>query len=99
MRVYIAGPVTGRENDNREAFHIAAADLSARGFIPVLPHQFVRPREGWEQIMRNLLPIMLACDAVYALRDWEKSQGARLEVYVAQNVGMTVSYQYDIGGE
>lgn len=37
-KVYIAGPIGGRENFNREAFARRAAELRAAGYEPVNPH-------------------------------------------------------------
>lgn len=39
MRIYISGPIAGRENGNREAFADAAARLQAEGHEVVNPHE------------------------------------------------------------
>ena len=38
MRVYVAGPMTGMENNNREAFAYAWNRLLEAGVDPVSPH-------------------------------------------------------------
>ena len=39
MKYYIAGPMTGRPNNNFQAFHAAAANLRGQG------HEVVNPAE------------------------------------------------------
>ena len=41
------------------------------------------------------IPILLGCDAVYMLKDWQKSKGAVLEHTLALNLNMRILYEED----
>ena len=47
MRVYVAGPVTGRPRRNLAMFEHAAKQLVQAGHVPVVPHRHV-PAHRWE---------------------------------------------------
>jgi nucleoside 2-deoxyribosyltransferase len=91
MRVYISGPITGYENGNREEFEVAASGLRQMGHDPVnpqcLPHDHGKT---WAEYMKEDIVAMLTCDAVLALKGWEVSRGARMEVELALALGIRV---------
>lgn len=92
---YLAGPMSGYPEFNFPAFRDAARELVDMG-LRNLYHTAsgVPPREAvakpWEEYLRNALRVMLSCDAVVVLPGWRESKGARLEVYVALELGMPV---------
>lgn len=86
MRVYIAGPVTGKP-DYKADFDLAAAALQREGHVPVNPAELDNGM-GYEECMRRALQMMLGCDAVYLLPGWEASRGATLEQRVAAACGI-----------
>lgn len=45
-RLYLIGPVTGKPNDNREAFEEASARLEAEGYAVDIPPHLHQPRRG-----------------------------------------------------
>lgn len=87
MKVYIAGPMTGYENYNREAFFKAAEELKSRGAEPVhtagLPDSFT-----YEEYLERSLAVLEACDAIYLLKGWEESKGALMEYGYAKSRGL-----------
>lgn len=90
MRLYVIGPVTGRENLNREAFEGARERLWDAGYDVLIPHDVVPPDASHEQAMRLSIKAMLGCDGVVVLSDWEGSKGAKLEHDVAIACGLHV---------
>lgn len=97
MRIYIAGPMTGRPGWNRAAFAEAEAGLAATGLHqPVSPvHDDDLNPDGsavheWAWYLRRDLRQLLDCDAVACLDGWEDSRGSALEVHVARALGMVV---------
>ena len=100
-RIYIAGPMTGLQDLNREEFRKAvdfiweALKETAIGFNP---HQ-VADMLGWDErtpvktIASTLLGDLIDCDAIYMLRGWEQSNGARAEHAVAVWIGLEIMYQ------
>lgn len=109
LRVYIAGPIAGKPNANRAAFSRAVKYVERRGHmalnphtVKVVPHLDPCPEgppggEGSEHTapcyMRHDIIAMLNCDAIYLLRGWEYSIGARTEFEVARSCGLKIFYQ------
>ena len=91
MKLYLAGPVTGMPNENREAFAMAQKVLDEAGYEVVNPHELrLDPGLTWAQCMKPCLLAMLNCDALAMLEGWERSPGARLEQRVARELSMPV---------
>ena len=80
MRLYVIGPVTGREKLNQEAFEDAKERLLDAGYDVLIPHD----------VMRLSIKAMLGCDGVAALTDWDESRGAKLEREVAVACGIEI---------
>jgi hypothetical protein len=96
----------GLPNFNFPAFHAAAADLRDRGYEVWSPAEhdqdagFV-PTTGeglrsLREYMRDDLPALLGSDKVVVLPGWEASEGARLEVHVAETCGIPVLVYPDL---
>ena len=92
MRLYVIGPVTGRENLNREAFEDARGKLERAGYDVVIPHDVVLPGATHPVAMRLSIKTMLGCDGVAMLIDWGESTGAKLEKRVAKMCGIETRY-------
>lgn len=88
--LYIAGPMSGYIGNNKLAFEAAADQLSAAGYKPVNPAPYEREDWQWADYLRRDLPLLLKCDGVAVLPNWECSKGACLEVHVAQQLSMPV---------
>lgn len=89
--IYIAGKMTGIEDFNYPAFHAAAARLRAAGYEVISPaelHEDTTQKHSY--YMRIDLRALLGCDAIYLLRGWAASSGARVEHAAAIACGMRV---------
>jgi hypothetical protein len=109
VKVYVAGPVAGKANDNRAAFDDAAHLLRMRGHEPIIPLDVPvyghdgdcppGPIAGQDSrhtaccFMRSDIMALLGCDAVYFLDGWEQSTGSRTEFEVARSCGLFMYYQ------
>lgn len=92
--IYISGPMSGYPDFNFPAFEQAANRLRAIGFDVVSPHEFGEGGEGMEwadYLRKDLIAMLTNCTAVATLPGWMQSRGAKLEVHVAQALGMRVS--------
>lgn len=89
-RLYLAGPVTGHPAGNAPAFAQAADALRAAGYTVWVPPEEVLPETAWPDALRRCLPALCRQHGVAVLRGWDHSRGARLEVTVAQALGMPV---------
>ena len=96
-RVYVAGPMTGIPDFNYPAFNAVADRLRAQGYEVENPadHGIIEGAQ-WADYMAYDLTRLGLCGMIALLPDWEKSQGARLEVLIAEKLGMTVVDAHDL---
>jgi hypothetical protein len=91
MKIYLAGKVTGlRFQDVFLKFNAAEYRLKREGYTVVNPLRLVSQSWEWEKCMRICLAELLKCDAIYLLSDWEESEGAKLEYYIAQQLKLKI---------
>ena len=90
MKLYIAGPMTGVEEENRPEFNRVASTLRQQGHEVVNPAELDSLGDGipWDECMRRDIPHLLACEAVCVLPGWFQSRGAKLEVFIASMLSM-----------
>lgn len=98
QKCYIAGKVTGLPEAIYKAnFRKAEIAVTILGYEPVNPVELPHDHdETWLSYMREALPVMLECDAVYALPDWQDSRGAAIEVQLARDLGIPVIFQQTV---
>jgi hypothetical protein len=96
MKLYIAGKISGLNyNDALKKFSDAAEMLRGLGHEPVNPME-VNGLDGdgkehpWAEYMKRDIPVLLQCDGIYLLPDWDESKGAMLEHYIARQLGMRI---------
>lgn len=104
MIVYISGPMTGYKELNFPAFHAAADSLRAIGFEVISPAEVELPqypkgyqpvdeanrKAMWISFMKADIVELMKADIVAVLPGWEKSEGARIEIDLAMNLGMDI---------
>lgn len=91
LRLYIAGPMTGYDEYNYPAFDAAEEDLRAAGYLPFNPAKSGGSSDlTWPDNMRLALRMMLGCEAVALLPEWERSRGASIEMRLAVDLGFDV---------
>lgn len=88
-RVYIAGPMSNRTDFNYPAFYAAEDQWRARGWDVGNPadnssDSLDLPYRVY--IERGIL-MLLDCDSIALLPEWEQSRGARLEFHLAHLLG------------
>jgi hypothetical protein len=90
-RIYIAGPMSGRQDLNFPAFHAEAARLRELGHTVLNPAENPQPDcNSWEGYMRMAVAQLVTCDAIYLLPGWAESRGALIERRLAQELRMHV---------
>lgn len=96
-RLYISGPMTGLPDFNFPAFHAAAAQLRRQGWQVVNPAE-INPDGAmpWHQCMRADIKALCDCDAIVMLPGWSRSDGAALELHLAQRLKLEVLMLEDL---
>ena len=98
MKIYIAGPMTGRPQFNYPAFHQAAALLRAAGYVVINPAENMAPACGsWLGYMRMSVAQVASVDCLVMLPGWPFSKGARIEYLLAKLLGLGVTSLKKIG--
>lgn len=91
-RYYIAGPMTGYTNFNREAFNDVCEDLYKQGHTVLNPA--VLPDGLTQAQYMDICLAMLRCVThVMMLKGWQGSQGAKIEHSLAIKSDLILEYQ------
>lgn len=97
---YIAGPMRGIDDLNRDSFNAMERRLSEMGaktvYNPIRLAAFAFDGKrglSREDIMRQDVSDLMACDMVVMLEGWEHSRGASLEHELAVQLGIRVVYE------
>ena len=92
MKVYISGPITSKDKDqqarNIEAFFAMREKVVALGHEPINPAEVPSKDESWLSHMRADIIELVQCDAYVVLPCWRDSKGARIEVELADALGL-----------
>jgi nucleoside 2-deoxyribosyltransferase len=91
-RCYLSGPISIAPDTYEHDFACATTVLRANGFVVVSPVEMNSddPHYTWLDFMRDDLRLILQCDLIAVLPNWENSPGARAEVSLALSLGMPV---------
>ncbi len=105
--IYISGPMTGIAGHNFAAFDAAELALREKGWRVVSPANIARKNgvsegssvdsEELRQIQEQDLEALLTCKAVFMLKGWRDSKGAKAEFHVAKWLQLEV--QFEAGAE
>jgi hypothetical protein len=90
MKVYLAGPISGRPN-YFNTFASAADDLRKKGHSVFNPAAANLEGAPLNKIMAYLLPYLcLEAEAIALLPGWWRSGGARIEYLLARYLGLKI---------
>lgn len=102
--IYISGPMSGLPEMNFPAFEQASKRLRELGYAVISPHEVTlseyptgykpitaeEKKAMWEAFMKEDIKQMMDCDMVATLEGWMNSKGARIEVGLAEDLGMDI---------
>jgi hypothetical protein len=92
MKLYVAGPITGIKDYNKPNFDAAATFLRNEGYHAITPFDLavVDPclESDWNANMKRCIKYLVDMDVLVTIPGWTKSKGARLEVLIAQQIGL-----------
>ena len=92
MFIYISGRISGT-TDFFARFKAAEEKLVKMGYAPLNPVLNEPMGETWEYYMRSDIKKLMECNAIYMLKGWWKSRGARLEWLIARSLKFKVIYE------
>lgn len=88
--IYISGPMAGLPEGNVPAFNKAAQRLRGCGYSVLNPAELNSDRPPRHVCMRRDIEAIMRSNAVATLRGWQNSPGAKLEVALAEELGIKV---------
>ena len=92
-KIYISGKITDNANYKAD-FEAAELALKIAGFQPVNPAEEQLPDGAtWADYMRHDIKLLCDCDAIYMLRGWRESAGAKIEHKLARELGIEIIYE------
>jgi hypothetical protein len=104
IKVYIAGPMRGIQNQNKKSFYKAEKKLSACNLYEIynparmddakgITEEDLENSETLKEVVRDDIDFLLNCDGIYMLRSWENSVGARAEHAIAVLLKIFILYE------
>lgn len=99
MKIYISGKISGLPIKSViEKFKWHSGFLRMKGYEPINPIE-VSPyseQKGWSDYMAEDIAALLKCEAIYMLKDWGQSRGARIEYQIAKELGLQIFFEGDL---
>lgn len=96
MKIYIAGKVTGMEEEAKVLFDEAERKLSAQIACTIVnPLKLNHNHDkSWESYMKVCIAELVQCDAIFLMKNWNRdSKGAALELHNAKALKLLVMYE------
>lgn len=89
-----------RNNENNPRTRAPYSSVGKRkkrlGYEPVNPlENGLSEHDTWEAHIAKDISDLLQCKAIYMLQDWQESKGARIEYYIATEIGMPIMYEIE----
>lgn len=97
MKIYISGKISGTDlTETRKRFAAAAKVTKKLGYEPVNPlENGLTEHDTWEAHITKDIATLLQCKAIYMLQGWQDSKGARIEHYIAIEIGLPIMYEIE----
>jgi hypothetical protein len=95
MKIYISGQMTGLPFDRVQTrFATAERILTEQGYEVVNPlNNGISINAPWELHVAADIVLLMGCEAIYLLADWNLSRGATLEKNIAELTGKQLIYE------
>lgn len=96
FKVYIAGPITGVENANRNGFYRMQDRLDDMGVDSYNPRSedvpvYCSPTDIQRVMMKiSIHHLLNECDAIVLLEGWENSKGAEIEYLLGKYLSYAI---------
>ena len=95
--VYISGKITGMEEQAYKNFEEAENYITSLGFNVINPMKLTHNHDKtWNSYMKECLKHLMDCDYIYLINGYEESKGAKLELYIAEELGIVNFAEYEV---
>lgn len=97
MRIYISGPMTGII-DYKKYFDDAEEKLKELGlhvFNPASTDAVLPSCMTYDEILKIDLDLLEMCDAIFLLKGWQNSKGAKIELQKALDMHISIFLETD----
>jgi hypothetical protein len=95
-RIYISGAITGLHPDLvKRNFTRAEEHLFETGWERIVnPTKLLhKSNQSWEECMLTDIEELFRCDAIFMMRNWRSSRGARIEHAIAKELKLEIMYE------
>lgn len=96
MKIYISGKISDLPyNEVVEKFNFHSDFLELKGYEVVNPITIspYSPEKQWHDYMLEDIKELFNCEAIYMLKDWGISRGARIEYNIAQEMKLRIHFE------
>jgi len=94
-KIYISGKITGIETEAPALFNKGVEEVELMGFEAVNPMAIDHDHDKtWQDYMRTDIKALCDCDAIYMLSNWRDSNGATIELQIANHLELDVVHQH-----
>lgn len=98
VRLYISAPISGQPEHNFPALNAAAAKYEAMGYEVFNPATTgVIDGWSWSDYLRYDCAQLVRCHGIVMLSGWRQSRGCQTEHELAQNLGLFVLIDSEVG--
>ena len=94
MRYYISGKITEQPNF-KDYFEKAEKKLYSKGHTVINPCKVEFDGLGYGEYLQIDMLLITFCDAIYMLKNWKTSKGAKAELRYAEALGKKVYFEED----
>jgi len=99
-RIFISGKITGLSREEAgDNFYNVEAKFRAEGhecFNPIRMADKVGWNLPYNYYMSECLKELPYCDAIYMIKNWRESRGAKIEYMVAKQLGLDIMYEEEL---
>lgn len=74
-------------------FDLITGQIATEVFNPIRLVDEFGQEEDWKVYMSACLKELVWCDAIFMLKGWEDSKGAKLEYKIAMELGIGIKYE------